>query len=130
MVFSQRLTLSTVNVALSVARVAVLSSLPVALAAVLLECLPGGGALKGFMSYTGSFGGGLDSTSKNFTNNSEKDWNRKQVFFFRKCHETAITLLTQANVTFHVQHLLWHQYKKTKNKKNKKKTTCVKTHIV
>lgn len=43
---------------------------------------PGGGALRGLKSWTGSFGAGsegVDSISKNFTNISEKDWNNREL---------------------------------------------------
>lgn len=59
-------------------------ALTVRLPAAVPEAAPlallGGGALRGLMSWTGSFGAGsegVDSISRNFTNISEKDCNNR-----------------------------------------------------
>lgn len=55
-------------------------SLPAAVLEAALLVLFGGGALRGLMSWTESFGAGsegVDSISRNFTNISEKDCNNR-----------------------------------------------------
>lgn len=60
-----------------------------------LIVLPVPAAPKGFISWTESFGGGRlgqDSVSRNFTNNSEKDYKRLPVStFYRSSVEKSVS---------------------------------------